>query len=137
MAVAASPEPLVDAGPAPEPAERDERAVDEAAAETRRETGEDGHGQRHVALEEAGEHHAGKGDERADREVNAPADDDEGQPDGDDRVDRSLLRDVEQVRDREEMRREDQQDDAQAHQARERPELPRVVRDKRGPGGAR
>ena len=76
-------------------------------------------------LERGSQHDAGERDDGADREVDAAGQDHEGHPDGDDRVDARLLGDVEQVRDRQEVRREDPQHHAERREPDDRPELAR------------
>ena len=85
------------------------------------------HRHRVTALQRGAEHDAGQRDDRSDREVDAARQDHERHADGDDRVDARLLDDVDQVRDRQEVRRQDPQRRAQQHEPDQRAELPGVL----------
>ena len=88
----------------------------------------DRHRRRHRRLERERQHDAGQRQHRADRQIDPAGDDHERHPHGDDGVERGLLQDVEQVRDRQEVRRRRPQDRAQRQQAGERAQLPAAVR---------
>ena len=69
--------------------------------------------------------HAGEGEQRPDREVDAAGQDHEGHAQRDHRVDAGLLHHVEQVRDGEEMRGEDGEEAREDDETDEGAQLPR------------
>src|SRR4051812_30870650 len=76
-----------------------------------------------AALQRGAEHDAGERDDRADRQIDAARDDHERHPNRDDRVDARLLDDIEQIRNGEEVRRQDPQPRRQQDEANDSAEL--------------
>ncbi|EGJ73619.1 putative ABC transporter integral membrane protein [Streptomyces sp. Tu6071] len=86
-----------------EPPVRDEDPVDEPAGEPDEERGEQDAPESVLLRRDGRRPHRGEGDDRADREVDAAGDDDEGDTDHDDPDDRGLGQDQLEVRGRDEL----------------------------------
>ena len=91
---------------------RDQEPVDETASEPHDEARYDS--KRHVVAHQVGGDHARQTDDGPHGQIDAPRDDDEGHADGDDRVDRRLKHDVDQIRRLVEAARQDRKDREQA-----------------------
>ena len=74
----------------------------------------------HAGGDPAGNQHAGKRQDGADRQVNAPGQDHEGHAKGDQGVDRNLAHDVQDVVERQEVRRQESQHNADQDQRNQR-----------------
>lgn len=114
---------------------RRQRAGDTNAAETERVRleqgalaglGRDRKRHRVPGLQGVSHYHSGERKHRSDRQVTAAGNDDEGQADGDDRIDHGLLNDIQQVARRQEVRCQHAQPDAKHDESADGARLARV-----------
>ena len=106
-------------------ANADERTIEHPAGGSCRQGGGERDRQRVAGLQHGAERDPRQRDNRSDRQVDAAGNDHEGHPDGDNGVDAGLLGDVQQIRDRQKVRRERPQHRAQDSEADDGSELSR------------